>query len=191
MICCFWKQTTLELYELYQLGRLGWSQNLILSQLDSDWKIITFLIFPFPCTIVGLWVLGNCRGINCGQILSLNKTCSNSSGNPTHKSHSYPFPPTPAQTRPPIHGNFLRFGNRSVVRMNMSVTSHWWCAELQEGVSQGGSWGVKKETIILANDRSWWDVLATNSIHIVSLSFTGSLGMTIWSHLLFKRFEKI
>ena len=69
--------------------------NLILSQLDSDWKIITFLISPFPCTIVGLWVLGNCRGINCGQILSLNKTCSNSSGNPTHKSHSYPFPPTP------------------------------------------------------------------------------------------------
>ena len=127
-------------------------------------------------------MLGNCRGINCGQILSLNKTCSNSSGAAAHKSHSYPFPPTPAQTRPPIHGNFPRFGNRSVVRMNMSVTSHWWCAELQEGVSQGGSWGVKKETIILANDRSWWDVLATTSIHIVSLSFTESLGSPSVEH---------
>ena len=36
--------------------------------------------------------------------------------------------------------------------------------------------GVKKQTIILANDQLRWDVLATTSIHIVSLSFTGSLG---------------
>ena len=33
------------------------------------------------------------------------------------------------------------------------------------GLQGGGV--VKKQKIILANDRSWWDALATTSIHII------------------------
>ena len=155
MICCFWKQTTLELYELYQLGRLGWRRNLILSQLDSDWKIITFLISPFPCTIVGLWVLGNCRGINCGQILSLNKTCSNSSGNPTHKSHSYPFPPTPPA---PASERHKLFRVKACENETMFVE---WSNGYIVMVAWLGEGRGEKETIILANDHLWYDTGGT------------------------------
>ena len=105
------------------------SRHLILSQLDSDWKIIPFLISL--TTIVGLWVLGNCRGINCGQIWSLNKTCFQllrgvRGWGAAHKSHSYPFPPTTCPS-PLSHTdiNFPRFKNNIVAgSQNMMITNY-------------------------------------------------------------------